>query len=90
MTSILFLCKFIFLVVVIISCIVCFICIIRNNIICKYRTKALNIISCKVGIAMDENRNWKKYYERLENYGTYNQMFFNILKWRFKDFYPNI
>ena len=80
--------------------------LIRNELVYKYRIKALNIVSKKAdkwinSIARkpkeEDYRNhlaimdrWIEYYDKKDSYGDYNQMVFDFRKWTFDQFYSGI
>jgi len=59
--------------------------LIRNSMIYRYRMRALDIVHEKGRNVC----NWKGFYERYEEMGSYNSQLFSFTKWRYKDFYPD-
>jgi len=70
--------------------IICLILLVRNELVFRVRQKALKIISKKAKIAIKNNENWEKSYTEYDLNDSYDKMFFDLTKWSFNQFYPNI
>ncbi len=77
--------KFIFLVVLF-----AILAFYRNNLILKYRLKAISIISDNAKTDMLAGKSWKHNYDELDNYGTYIWMLIDVRKWTFNHFYGSL
>jgi len=74
----------------VVALIICFVAFWRNNLIYKYRLRALNTISQKAEAAADRREEWHFYYYKFDEYGTYSEMLFDITRWRYRSFFPDI
>ena len=66
------------------------IALVRNQLVYKYQVKALRETSKKARAAIDDDGDWRKYYTKLESHGTYIKMFFDVRKWTYRQFYPDL
>jgi hypothetical protein len=65
--------------------------LIRNEIVYKYTIEALEITSNRAKKLIDEGcPDFMSPYKKLEEYGSYNQMLFDISAWKFEDFFPRL
>ncbi len=62
----------------------------RNNIIYKIRMKAINTVDEKSKKAIEKGQDWTIYFDRYSSCGGYLKMLFDLKKWKYKDFYPDI
>lgn len=68
-----------------------FMMMIRNAIVYRNRNRALEYTSKMVEKSIrDGNHNWRKHYDKLHNYDSYEKMLFSLTKWTYKDFYPDL
>ena len=68
----------------------CFISLYRNELIYKYRGKALEKIGKLADEAILRKEDWTEYFRKYDEYGGYQQMFFDITRWRYRSFYPDL
>ena len=62
----------------------------RNQLIYKYRTRALDLTSQKATCAINKGDPWRLYHDAFDECGTYERMLFDITRWRYAAFYPHL
>ena len=65
--------------------------LIRNSLIYRYRTRAIDEVHKKATAAINRgDLNWKKYYRLYEESGSYDAMIFDLTKWKYSQFYEDL
>lgn len=62
----------------------------RNHLIYKIRMRALAEISLRVREAIDRGESANGYYQQYDDYGNYEEMLYDLSRWRFSQFYPGL
>lgn len=74
--------------------VLCVIMLVRNTLVYRIRSKALKELSAlaKADIAAGRYDDFLRHYDRLpaKGPGSYDWMMFQITKWRYKDFFPDL
>lgn len=74
---------------VIIMFFLCFF-LLRNVLIYKFRTKALKKTTEEARAAVIRGEDWKIYFKKYDNCESYSCMFYDITRWKYRQFYPDI
>lgn len=62
---------------------------VRNELVYRVRIDAIDRISYLVKTGIDAGENWLDLYQILDK-PSYAAMIFDLTRWRFKDFYPEL
>ncbi len=66
------------------------IALLRNEIVFRARIKAINYISFKSNMAIEnKDGDWRRFYIEFDNGDSFIKQIFSLTKWRYRDFYPH-
>lgn len=72
----------------IIICLLLF--LIRNELVYRHRLRAINKTYEKSREAINKGDEWEIFYDDLESRGSYLSMIFDLTKWSYHAFYPDL
>ena len=76
--------------IIVISVVFLIIGLYRNRLVYKYRNAALKEVSALAHRAIDKGEDWRVHHEKFDNHASYDSMFWDLSKWSYSDFYPDI
>ena len=77
------------LLILIVILVLCFIILVRNDIIYAIRGRRLGEISDCANKLIIEGIEWRKLYEDFERGPSYEELLYNPFNWTYKQAYPN-